>query len=71
MLFSPARRDDADDFFATAILPICVNNQQHDGAFRLNPCLANCVPSLLPGFVHAVRTDEAAFIFEDQRRQLE
>jgi len=30
MLFSRSGRDDADDFFATMVLPIYVNDQQHD-----------------------------------------
>jgi hypothetical protein len=29
MFFTPARRDDADDFFTIAILPVCVNNEQN------------------------------------------
>jgi len=34
-------------------------------------CRADRAPALFSRFVYAVQTHEAAFVFEDQRRQLE
>ena len=71
MLFRPTGRDDADDFFATIVLSVCVNNQQHYGGLSLNTHRADCVPASLSCFVYAVRTNKAALVIEDQGRQLE
>jgi hypothetical protein len=71
MLFSPTGRDDADDFFAMIVLSVCVNNQQHYRDLSLNTHRADCVPPSLSCLVYAVRTDKAALVLEDQRRQLE
>jgi hypothetical protein len=65
MLFSPAGRDDADDFFAMIVLPVCVNNQQHDSGIGLNLSRADCVPAWFSRFVYAVQAHEAAAVFED------
>jgi hypothetical protein len=70
MLFSRAGRDDADDFFATNVLPLHVNNQQHSASAGLYQCRANRMPSLLHGLVvDALRVDQAALVLKDQRRQ--
>ena len=53
-----------------AILSISVNNQQYDGGLWLNMSRADHMPTLLSGFVYAVPINEAALVFEDQRRQL-
>jgi hypothetical protein len=52
-------------------LPVCVDNEQHSGALGLDVNGTDRVPALFPGFVYTVQTDEAAFVFKDQRRQLE
>ena len=71
MLFSRAGRDDADDFFATIVLPIHVNNQEHGSSPGFNLSCADGMPALFfrPA-IDAVRVDEAAFVLEHQRRQL-
>jgi hypothetical protein len=71
MLLSRAGRDDADDFFATIVLPVCVNNQQHGASPGLYPGCANRMPALfLRPAVGAVRVYEAAFVLKHQCRQL-
>jgi hypothetical protein len=45
-----------------------VYNRQHDGGIRLNTSRSDRVPALFPRFVYAVRTHEAAIVFEYQRR---
>jgi len=65
MLFGRAGRDDADDFFATIILPIHVNNQQNGSSagFYLN--CANRMPALFFRLaLDAVRVDDATFVLE-------
>src|SRR5438067_2181390 len=57
-LVSFARRDDADDFFAMLTLPVCVNNQQHDGGLGLDRCRPDRVPALFSSFICAVRIHE-------------
>jgi hypothetical protein len=70
MLFSRAGRDDPDDFFATIVLPVHMNNQQHGSGPGFNPNCANRMPALFFRLaVDAVRLDEAAFVLEHQRRQ--
>jgi len=71
MFFSPAGRDDADDFFAMTVLSISVDDQEDSGNLRFNLSCANRMPPLFSRFVHAVQAYEAAFVFEDQRGQLE
>jgi len=70
-LLRPAGRDNPDDFFTMRVLPVCVHNNQHGGGPRLDANTPDRVPVLFPRLVYAVRTDQAAFVFEDQRRQLE
>jgi hypothetical protein len=65
MLFGPAGRDNADDFFAMIVLSVCVNNQQHNGDLWLNTGRPDCVPASLSCFVDMVHTDKAAFVLED------
>jgi hypothetical protein len=65
MLFGPAGRDNADDFFAMIVLSVCVNNQQHYGDLSLNTGRADCVPAPLSCFVNAVQTNQAAVVLED------
>ncbi len=71
MLFSPAGRDDADDFFAIDVLPISVDNQQNGRSLRLEANFPEGMPPLFSRFVDAMRADETVFVFEDERRQLE
>jgi hypothetical protein len=65
MLFGPAGRDNADDFFAMIVLSVCVNNQQYYGDLWRNTRRADCVPASLSCFVYTVRTDKAALVLED------
>jgi hypothetical protein len=71
MLFSRAGRDDADDFFAMTVLPICVHYQEHGGNLGLHLSRANRMPPLFPYFVHMVQAHETALVFEDQCRHFE
>ena len=71
MLFSPAGRDDADDFFAIGLLPIGVDNQQDSCSPGREANSPEGVPALFSRFVDAVGADEAVVVFEDERRQLE
>jgi hypothetical protein len=48
-----------------------MNNQQHGRGLGLNMSRADCVPALFARLVHLVGTYKAAFVVEDQRRQLE
>ena len=57
MLFSPAGRDDADDFFAIDVLPIGVDNQQDGRSLRLEANFPKGVPPLFSRFVDAIRAD--------------
>ena len=41
-----------------------MNDQQNDRSIRLNSSRSNRVPALFSGFVHAVWTHKAAFVFE-------
>jgi hypothetical protein len=50
MLFGPAGRDNADDFFAMIVLSVCVNNQQYYGDLWRNTRRADCVPASLSCF---------------------
>jgi hypothetical protein len=71
MLLSRAGRDDADDFFATIVLPLRVNYQQHGTSPGFYPGCANRMPALfLRPAAGAVRVYEAAFVLKHQRRQL-
>ena len=64
MLFSRAGRDDADGFFATIVLPVNVNNQQHDASSVFYLSCANRMPALFFRLaLDAVSIDEAAFVF--------
>jgi hypothetical protein len=65
MIFGPAGRYDADDFFAMIVLSVYVNNQQHYGDLWLNTGRADCVPAPLSCFVNAVQTNKAAVVLED------
>lgn len=71
MLLSPARRDNADDFFTIAILPVCMYDKKGgaDPGFDRNG--ANCVPTHFPALIHPIKADQAIFVLKDQRRQLE
>jgi hypothetical protein len=72
MLFSRSGRDDADNFFAIAFLPVNMDYQQHSRCtgFDLSP--AQSVPPQLAGLViEPIRDDKAIFILEDQRGNLE
>ena len=70
MFFSRTGRDDPDDFFAMIVLPIRVNDQQHRSRAGRNSSRAECMPSFLPRpAVYAVCTDEAVFVFKDERGQ--
>jgi hypothetical protein len=72
MLFSRAGRDDADDFFATIVLPVHVNNQQYCASPRFNLSCTYRMPALFFRLaVDAVRIDQAAFVLKHQRRQFE
>src|SRR5258708_8966066 len=55
MLFSPAGRDDADDFFAMTVLPICMYNQQHRNRIGLDVSGPDRMPTRLSSFVDAVQ----------------
>jgi hypothetical protein len=54
-----------------SLLPVNVHDQQHDRRIGLNTSCSNRVPALFSGFVYTIRTHQAAFVFEDQRRYLE
>src|ERR1035438_10353561 len=69
-LFSRAGRDDTDDFFATIVLPIHMNNQQHGVDSRFNASRANRMPALFLRFPIKTVPNEAVFVLESQRRQL-
>jgi hypothetical protein len=71
MLFSPAGRDNTDDFFAIPVLPVCVNNEQHDGGRGLNRHGAESMPARFSRLVDAVQADQTVIVFEYQSRQLE
>lgn len=54
-----------------AVLPVCLNNQQHDRTLGLDMSRADRVPTLFSRFIDVVQIHKAAFVFEDQRRQFE
>ncbi len=62
MLFGPAGRDGADDFFAISVLSIRVGNQQDNGRVRLNADFPDRVPPLFSRPVDSVAANEAAFV---------
>src|ERR1035438_9509469 len=71
MFFSRAGRDDADGFFAMTVLPVRMDNEQHDTGSRFNPSCTQRMPALflcIP--IDAVRIDQATFVIEGQRGYL-
>jgi len=66
--FSPAGRDDTDDFFAMSVLPLFVYGQKNDDDPGTNVRGANGVPALLSSWVYAVREDQAIWILEQVRK---
>jgi hypothetical protein len=65
MLFSLTGGDDADDFFAMAILSIGVHHQQHNDGTELDG--AECMPALLSVFVYTVQLQKTMLVFEGER----
>ena len=70
MVFSFAGRDDADDFFAIAVLPLCMH-ERHSNDFSFDASRADRVPTLLAGFIDPVPDDEAVQVFEHECGQFE
>jgi hypothetical protein len=71
MLFSSSCRDDADRFFAMTVLPVRVDDYQHNRNPPLDLSRADCVPALFAAFVDMVQANQAASVFEGQRSELE
>jgi hypothetical protein len=53
------------------VLPVRMDDEQHNTLFGRDLNGSDRVPSLLPRFVYSVQTDEASFVFEHKRGQLE
>jgi hypothetical protein len=63
------RRNDADDFFAIAILPVRVHYQKDGRDPWLKRNGPKRLPSLLPGVIDAVESEQAVLVVKDQSRQ--